>query len=109
MLQRHWSIATSSQEKSKHWTINTYKLWTSVEQTVPWALDDVGLDSASDTSEGQAARTGITNHGIIPVVQYVALFTAGFDWFRTGSKQVQALTKEKKKAATTSPSGFFMS
>lgn len=101
MLQRHWSIATSSQEKSKHWTINTYKLWTSVEQTVPWVFHEVGLDSASDTSEGQAARTGITNHGIIPVV---ALFTAGLDWFRTGrrqSKQVQALTKEKKKAATT--------
>lgn len=76
--RRHWSITTSSQETSKHWTINTYKL-TYVGQTVPWVLSNVSLDSASDTREGQAGQRGIMNYGLIPGVQYVALFTAGFD------------------------------
>lgn len=49
-----------------------------LEQTVPWVLSNVRLDSASDTREGQAGHGGITNHGIIPGVQYVAIFTAGF-------------------------------
>lgn len=66
-------------QQSKHWIINTYKLWTSVGQTVQWVFYDVALDSASDTIQGQAAQRGTTNRGIIPVVQYVALFTAGCD------------------------------
>lgn len=71
--------ASETLQQPKHRTINTYK-WTHDEQTVPWVfLSNVRLHSASDTSKGQAGQGGITNDGIIPGVQYVAVFTAGCD------------------------------
>lgn len=70
MPERQWGFTTSSQDKSKHWTINTYKL-IYVRQTVPWVFHV--------TAEALEGQRGMANYGIILVVQYVTLFTTGFD------------------------------
>lgn len=60
-------------------------------------VGDVGLDSASDTREGQAGQRRIMNYGIIPVVQYVALYTAGSDWFGTRRRRSKQAHSDKRE------------
>lgn len=60
-LKRHWSITTSSREKSKHRTINTYKLICG--QTVPRVLSNVGLDTVPVTpGEVRQDTEGLWDH-----------------------------------------------
>lgn len=93
--RRHWGITTSSQDTSKHQTINTHN----VRQTVPWVLSDVGLDSVSDTG----GRSGRTEGGL----QIMGSFQVYNMWHYSQqdleeTKQAGASSdKEKRKAATS--------